>query len=407
MNPLRGNSGHCDVLIAGAGLAGSALALRLAQSGRSVILVDPGPLGRSGCMDHGHRRSGPALSPANDVQWMPASCVVRLQRLGLDRWREQAQAEPLGDVLGLWGEPGGRDLFRTHPANNGWRIGRRALDTAVLRNALAAGALGLDGTTFCRLRRHRTGWRVLLDDGGHWLTIDAAVVADATGGAARVARQLGVRALHADPMVAISFLAPRAPRAPGDPSLTLFESCPVGWWHVHDAGGEARRFMLLTDPDLVPRGQRDMWSLLHQTLHDAPASLLRMVESEHTYALEVVACGNRILRHVCGDGWLALGDAAMTCDPLSASGVDLALAGAELAQATIERACAGVGSAWVSYNATAQSSFTLASTARAAFCCHERRWPDAPFWARRQPAAASRKERTRADSDIEVAEMID
>jgi len=358
-------------------------------------------------MDHGRlHQFVPAASQTNDVQqWMPTSCVARLQRLGLDRWREQSQAEPLSDVLGLWGEPGGRDLFRAHPANGGWRIARRALDAAVLQNALDLGTLGLDGMTFCRLRRHSAGWRVLLDDGDHWLTIDASIVVDATGGAACVARQLGVRAVRADPMVAVSFIAQRAPNAPGDPSLTLFESCPAGWWHVHDGGGGARRFMLLTDADLVPRGKSDMWSLLHQTLQEAPASLLRMVESEHTSELEVLPCSNRVLRHVCGEGWLALGDAALTCDPLSASGVDLALTSAELAQATIDRACAGVGSAWVGYNASAQSTFTLASATRAAFCCQERRWPDAPFWARRRQPTLVRKDRAAADDNANAVEM--
>jgi flavin-dependent dehydrogenase len=258
---------------------------------------------------------------------------------------------------------------------------------------------------FCRLRRQRAGWRVLLDDGGHWLTIDAAIVVDATGGAARVARQLGVRTVHADSMVAVSFIAQRARSAPGDPSLTLFESCPAGWWHVHDAGGEARRFMLLTDADLVPRGERDMWSLLHQTLQEAPASLLRMIESEHTSVPEVVACGNRVLRNVCGEGWLALGDAALTCDPLSASGVDLALTSAELAQATIDGAGAGVSSSWISYNAAAQSTFTLASATRAAFCHQERRWPDAPFWARRQKPPLAQKDRAAADENVNAVEM--
>src|SRR5258706_8974166 len=146
MNRLQDGLSCCDVLIAGAGLAGSALAARLAQSGRSVVLVDPRPLGRSTYMDHGRlHQFVPSSARSNDVQWLPRSCVARLQRLGLDRWREQTQAEPLNDVFGLWGEPGGRDLFRAHPANGGWRVARPPLRAAALQNPLPVGAPVLGG----------------------------------------------------------------------------------------------------------------------------------------------------------------------------------------------------------------------------------------------------------------------
>jgi flavin-dependent dehydrogenase len=107
-----------------------------------------------------------------------------------------------------------------------------------------------------------------------------------------------------------------------------------------------------------------------------------------------------------GPGWLAVGDAASSFDPISAQGIHKALADALLAADAIavwlgrgdaralDRYAAGVASRFDDYLQNRAYLYSL-----------ERRWVDAPFWARRQVRASWSGGGRASDHDDPVPSM--
>jgi flavin-dependent dehydrogenase len=100
--------------------------------------------------------------------------------------------------------------------------------------------------------------------------------------------------------------------------------------------------------------------------------------------LRAFPAASHCLLHAAGDGWLAIGDAAIGRDPLSSSGIDFALASAERASSVLCALAAGRHESADEYDAEVQADFAAYLRDRRAYYGIERRWPESPFWQRRQ-----------------------
>jgi 2-polyprenyl-6-methoxyphenol hydroxylase-like FAD-dependent oxidoreductase len=121
-------------IVVGAGPAGAAVAIRLARSGRRVLLVDRGDMPRP-------KVCGACLSPR---------AVAELDALvpgGTGAWLASSQALPLSAVRLI---AGGRAARIAMPG--GIVRSREALDTALVREAVAAGAHWLPRATVTSIR---------------------------------------------------------------------------------------------------------------------------------------------------------------------------------------------------------------------------------------------------------------
>jgi geranylgeranyl reductase family protein len=117
-----------DVLIAGAGPAGSIAALILARAGLQVLIVDRDSFPRD-------KLCGDTLNPG---------ALALLESLGLDpEWQQEAM--PLRGML-VTG-PGARVEARYRAPLEGWAISRRVLDSWLLSRAIGAGATFEPGVT--------------------------------------------------------------------------------------------------------------------------------------------------------------------------------------------------------------------------------------------------------------------
>jgi flavin-dependent dehydrogenase len=141
-------------LIVGGGLAGAAVAIRLAQAGRSVVLLE--------------RESGPHDKVCGE--FLSREAVLYLQALGLDPARLggvaiDRLALASGDRVGAVALP-----FA------GSSLSRRVLDEALLGCAAAAGVEIRRGARVCALERDGAAWRARLGD-GESVAADAAFLA--------------------------------------------------------------------------------------------------------------------------------------------------------------------------------------------------------------------------------------
>ena len=98
-----------------------------------------------------------------------------------------------------------------------------------------------------------------------------------------------------------------------------------------------------------------------------------------------MAAGSGRLEPAAGDGWLAVGDAASTFDPLSGQGILKGLRGGTCAAYAISDHLRGDAQALAKYRAYVEREFESYLDTRADFYALERRWPESPFWRRPQP----------------------
>jgi flavin-dependent dehydrogenase len=93
---------------------------------------------------------------------------------------------------------------------------------------------------------------------------------------------------------------------------------------------------------------------------------------------------SQILEPIAADGWIAAGEAAAGFDPLSSMGIGYALAsGIESARAVHNRLTAD-GRQMPCHTASVARHYATYRARQLQYYSMEQRWPDSPFWARRQ-----------------------
>jgi flavin-dependent dehydrogenase len=209
----------------------------------------------------------------------------------------------------------------------------------------------------------------------------ARVVVDATGRRAVVAQRLGGVRRRYDNLVGMALRVHRL----DDGAPTLIEAASLGWWSTSAIPGAETVAVFLTDADLLTReciAESGGWRTL---LDGAPHTAARIGNAIALGRPRAFAAATHVLVRAAGDGWLAVGDAAIGRDPISGSGIEFALQSAELAAHAVIRAFAGSRMAWHEYDARVSRDAGAYREQQMRHYAIERRWPDAPFWQRRHP----------------------
>jgi flavin-dependent dehydrogenase len=350
-----------EAIVIGAGPAGCATAITLADRGHHTLLV--------GDIAVGHTWAGESLPPG------AADLVTAVFDDGV---LDHAVHRSAYGVRAAWGSD---DLvsmdFITHPDGDGWHVDRALFDA---RLVAAAQARGVEIVT-ARVKpalRDGAQWRVTLgtrDATARWMV-------DATGrGGGPLRPVVGARHAH-DAQVALVALARQtAPSA----AVTTIESTPVGWWYSTPTPDGPVVIALVTDHDVLPPpGRRTHWwhERLQETHHIAGlADAMRCEPAVH-------AAGTVHREGLWGDGWALAGDAAIAWDPLSSQGMVTAiLMGSRLGDA-ISRFSAGDGDALPDWERDYLMLLDEHLGLRAHYWSIEQRWGGHPFWDRRRPLSA-------------------
>jgi flavin-dependent dehydrogenase len=200
----------------------------------------------------------------------------------------------------------------------------------------------------------------------------ARFAVDATGRASTLARMAGAERIAIDHLIASTkFLAPRAVRDP-QMKFTLIEAVENGWWYSAPLPGGRLVVAFMTDGDL----EREEW-------HHALARTRTTRERVAAYADDdseprIASANTSRLDSVIGADWLAVGDAAVSFDPLSSQGIITAL------ESAIDAAEAIADGKLSRYAEIVTDRYRKYLVERAQYYAAERRWPDSEFWHRRQ-----------------------
>ena len=360
---------QCDVVILGGGPAGMATARSLLQHDPALTVV---VVERSG---YDQMRIGETLPP---------NARSLLQQL--DVWSAFVQDDHLlaYGTSAAWGSStvhANETFFSLH--GHGWHLDRCAFDAMLAQAAVQRGARLYPRTKVLDCQRQPDQrWQLTArgQDGASW-QLSARFVVDATGRLAWFARQQGAKRIVHDQLTAVAVLF--EVDAEKVDTYALVETYPSGWWYSAQLPAGRMIVMCISDADLVRQ----------QSLKTPACWLAEARQTAHTWNRLQQAqplgrpCAypahTQRLQPVTGAGWLAVGDAASTFDPLSSQGIYKALRSGIYASYAILDWFKGQPAGLERYADLHALEFQPYRTTWASYYALEQRWPHAPFWQRR------------------------
>ncbi|MEP9362306.1 geranylgeranyl reductase family protein [Nocardioides sp. CN2-186] len=324
-----------DVLVVGAGPAGSAAAAWLARAGVDVVLADAAVFPRD-------KTCGDGLTPR---------AIGELQRLGLEDWlrahtvSKGLRAHGFGQTLHLpWGVPGGS------LPDWGSAVARTELDDHLRTTAIKAGAVAVDGLRAVDVRRD--GDRVTAvvfrtESGPVEIGCRRLVVAD--GVRSPLGKVLG-RVWHRDTVYAVAGRSYVDSTRSDDPWISSHLELrdeqgelvsgygwvfPLGNGSINLGAGTLATDKRPADIAIKP---------LMQTYADTIGAEFGLSGPLRQPTSALLPMGGAV-SHVAGANWALIGDAAACVNPLNGEGIDYGL---ETGRLVAEQIASGgqLGEAW-------------------------------------------------------------
>jgi len=284
-----------------------------------------------------------------------------------------------------WGssEPFETDFLRD-PDGHGWHLDRASFDAWLRGVAVGRGAQLLAPARVRSIEHHGGRWKVDLVARDQAMQVAADFLIDAAGRTAPIAARLGARRQAQDGLVC-GWIHGESHSAGADAGLTYIEASEDGWWYTAALPQDRRVLAFHTDADLpAAREAARADGLLARARRSSQlARLLADCEFVPQYT-GFTAAHTMAIDPGGGAGWLAAGDAALSCDPLSSQGLLNALFTGLASAEAADRCLCGSREAVPDY-LDAVAGIRRAYRRHLSFCYQaESRWPQAPFWQRRR-----------------------
>ena len=316
-----------DVIIIGGGPAGATTAALVAQTGRSVLVLEREPVPPF--------KIGESLMPA--TYWT-------FQRLGV---LEKLKNSPfvVKSSVQFYSKSGKASqpfyFFETndHESSRTWQVLRSEFDELLLDNAREKGAEVAQGVRVTDIVRHGsgvTGVKIKTRD-SEIGTISARVTVDASGQSALIARKL--RICHGDLNLKKASIythfrgVSRADGIDAGATIILQTKEANSWFWFIPLPDDVVSIGVVGDIDylLKNRNGDDYKKIFFDELALCPALQPKLARAEHIFPVKTTRDFSYRATQMAGDGWILVGDAYGFLDPIYSSGIFLALKSAELA----------------------------------------------------------------------------
>jgi flavin-dependent dehydrogenase len=327
-----------DVIVAGAGPAGSACATFLGRAGLRVLLVDRGI-------------SRP---------WQPAEILApaTVQLLRCHDLLEVAIDDRYGvcrGVYGLWQNDPAFVDYELLACDAGVAVNRRVFDDKLVELATTAGVRRLTDASLDRAVRDKGGaWVVTVTTANGPISIRASVIVDAGGRIGRDVSSPSSKRRYFDGLLAMACPI-RLPRSRYQ--IMLLEADVQGWWYcTSDAEGDGAA-VYLSDSDLIPRSPRDRDAFFRARFLASRLIRNKLFTLPDVLDLRIIDARTSRRTPFRTDASVAIGDAAYAVDPLSGGGIRRAVETALHASEAVEGFLAGDSGAFDRYDDWAESDF--------------------------------------------------
>jgi geranylgeranyl reductase family protein len=315
-----------DALVVGAGPAGAATAILLAEQGLSVVLLDRARFPRD-------KICGEYLSPEG---------TRILDRLGVLSTVEARGARPLRGMRVL--APDGTLLVGDYPTDGPWRgyrphalaVRRRVLDHALVERARQVGVTVREGIRVVDLLRH--GPRVagvVAEPAGPGARaaeaerLPARLVVAADGRASVVAERLGLRRPH--PWLRRFALVADVEGATGDPERGEIVLAPPAYSILNPVAAPVGNLSLVIPVEEARRHKADLAAYFDRATRALPGFRERLRDARRVGPVHALGPLAYEVRPPRDGGVVLVGDAGGFLDPFTGEGIYAALRSAELA----------------------------------------------------------------------------
>jgi flavin-dependent dehydrogenase len=337
-----------DAAIIGGGPAGSTAALSLARRGWKVCIFEATAFDDDRC-----------------GETLPPEINPLLRELDLAESFQALHPLESPGIVSVWNGSLTEQDFIANPRGPGWHVDRNRFDRMLFETARSAGAWCIEGCRAVVEGKDGAWWRI-----GE---IAARVLIDASG-----PNGLPIHP-ERDVEDRLIVLVMRFKNSWPD-HRALIETAADGWWYSAPLPNGEAVAMFFTDcetyahPGIVPADQLRQTSLTRHRLSGAEPTSAR-----------VVYASSSCRRAIAGGAWLATGDSAYCCDPLSGMGVFKALRQATNSAIAADGFLRGEHRFLQQYAALIRADFDAYLSRRRAHYA-----PGAPslhsgFWSRRAP----------------------
>jgi flavin-dependent dehydrogenase len=359
-----------EVVVVGAGPAGSMIAGRLAAAGIEVLLVEATAFDRP--------RVGEFLSPQ-------ARAAVNRSRILGEGWEQEHRF--VSEFLSTWGSSDA--VARNYifdPYGPALVLNRATFDRALAEGAVNHGAHLLTRARVRAVARTSDGWKVGIDHNGKSWSVRCAFLAVCSGRAGHLLRALSVKRHRLDRLVCLGM---RVLNFRGDNRPSV-ESYSRGWTYSANLASGELIINLFTEPDTQGHERFSCSAdFLLQELANCPTAASRLLGADPIKTADVTFfaadASSTYSIPATGPGWCLAGDSVQTLDPLSSGGIAQALEHGILVSDAV------LGSRSVrdidlsEYAASIQRSHDSYLAARHHFYGLEQRWATI-FWRRGEEA---------------------
>lgn len=312
-----------EVIVVGGGPAGSATAIGLADAGHRVLLLDKARFPR-------HKACSDYVNAAGVRLLDELGVLDDALRLGAHRMEAMLVHAPNGQQFRA-------DFARAEPGCTALGLTRKRLDHLLLERAKEAGVTVCEGAHVRDvIRENGRVVGVLATIDGTREELRASLVVGADGHSSVVTRTLDITTSRRWPRrtgLAAHYRGVTGLDRNGEMHIT--SGLYAGLAPLEDG---LTNVAVVTPVSTVEGRSEPIERFFTETLASIPAVAEKLENAERVGGLRGVGSMARQARHVVGDGYLLVGDAASFLDPFTGEGVYEALRGAQLASPVVSAA---------------------------------------------------------------------
>ena len=367
-----------DVVIMGAGVAGCATA---------IALKNLKPELRIAIFERNEENSG-RDKVYRIGETIPAQTAQQLRRLGIWEAFLKCDFAISYGTAAAWGSSQihcNEFMFSTN--GYGWRLDRKLFDRFMQEETAGRGVEICFGSRVSEIHRKENAWSLIRTTEITSESIRTRFLVDATGKKSALAAQLGISKERVDQLVGIYTHIPSEEVAKSTENTigkgTFIESDSRGWWYSTTVPDGSLVLAYMTDSDIAKEMLLQKTIPFRAHLEQTETTRKRITPGTTFKQLKLVAAHTQKLEAVSGEGWLAVGDAAMSYDPLSSLGIYKALASSGIASFAIADSLRGEPLGVKKYARFLEAEFRMYEQKKNEYYAQERRFIAAPFWHRR------------------------
>ena len=361
-----------DIVIVGAGVAGCATALALKKANKTlrIAIIE---------------RNESVVHPYKIGETLPPHASKQFQNLNIWKPFLACDFSSSYGTSSLWGS---NKVYTNEyifsPYGYGWNLDRNRFDQFMMEQTKLQEVDFYFNTSCVTSVLDNSQWQLECESNSDRLNLKAIFVVDASGKKAAFAALQGIQKVRSDKQVGIyRFYDINQHHETKIKEGIVVETTQNGWWYSATLPNNKLVLGYMTDADLAHdlklKSPINFEALLQQT----------QITGERTLALEtktspfLVAAHTQYLSASVGEGWLAVGDAASSYDPISSLGIYKSLVMSQWASFAIIDALNEEKSGLKKYDYLVQQDFQQYTAKRLEFYQQEKRFSEAVFWKRR------------------------